>query len=348
MHRTKAQSIKAAIANSLVEELQLYFVDKLEEIANEFHSKEKQFEAIEWFRDQGLHGGGIRYVANNDKVFNRASVNVSQIHYDDDKDRKLASATALSTIIHPDNPFAPSVHMHISWTEMKNDKGYWRMMADLNPAIENKSATTLFNDCLKQSTDKLYALAAAQGERYFFIPTLGRHRGVSHFYLEEYNSGDEQADIALAKKLTKSVIDCYIDIIRLAIQNNSCPQASDYKKQRAYHTLYLFQVLTLDRGTTSGLLVHKQNDLGIMGSLPAKIDKKLLVSWKDKLAAPQDKLLIAIIEAIPDGEACIIEESTKLSLANAVRQHYQSNPNALAAQAQGNSIPPTVDNHQST
>jgi coproporphyrinogen III oxidase len=34
-------------------------------------------------------------------VFDRASVNVSQVHYADEPTRKLASATALSTIIHP-------------------------------------------------------------------------------------------------------------------------------------------------------------------------------------------------------------------------------------------------------
>ena len=33
------------------------------------------------------------------------------------------------------NPYAPSIHMHISWTELKSGKGTWRIMADLNPSI---------------------------------------------------------------------------------------------------------------------------------------------------------------------------------------------------------------------
>ena len=45
------------------------------------------------------------------------------------------SATALSVILHPQNPHAPSMHFHISWTEMKSGEGSWRMIADLNPAI---------------------------------------------------------------------------------------------------------------------------------------------------------------------------------------------------------------------
>lgn len=345
MKRIKAQSIKAETASHLVEELQHYFVKQLNEMDATQQNKQS-FTAVEWFRDEGRHGGGVRYVANNPQQFNRASVNVSQVQYDDDLSKNLASATALSTIIHPQNPYAPSVHMHISWTEMKDGRGYWRMMADLNPAIENQQATTLFSEALKIVAEKQYPLAKGQGDRYFFIPALDRHRGVSHFYLEEYNSGDEQADIKLAKTLGLSVIDCYVGLFKQAIANNPSPTADDYDRQKTYHTLYLFQVLTLDRGTTSGLLVHDQNDLGIMGSLPAQIDKNLLARWQENLSAPQDQLLETIIKCLPDTTPCLIDDAVKLALANAVRQHYKKYPQALVMQAQGHSIPTTVDNHK--
>lgn len=340
MYRTKAQSIKAMAANTLVEDLQHYFLSKLNPL-----SGVQPFEPIEWFRDQGQHGGGVRYVASNEQIFNRASVNVSQVHYDDDDSKRLASATALSTIIHPENPYAPSVHMHISWTEMKNAKGYWRMMVDLNPAIEDDSAKSLFTRCLKELAPEQYELASAQGDRYFYIPALERRRGVSHFYLEEYSSGDAQADFNLAKTLGQGVIDTYVDILSQAQQQQPNPVADDYKKQLAYHTLYLFQVLTLDRGTTSGLLVHDQNDVGIMGSLPVQIDKALLASWKEKLAKPQDELLAEILKVLPDDSRCFIDNNIKLALADVVRQHYRAYPKALSMQAQGNVIPATVDNH---
>ncbi|MFW5443291.1 MAG: coproporphyrinogen III oxidase [Methylococcaceae bacterium] len=345
MYRTKAQSIYALAANSLVEDLQHYFVSQLNVLAGVQQDK-SLFDAVEWFRDQGRHGGGVRYVANNGYVFNRASVNVSHINYDENSSKSLASATALSTIIHPLNPHVPSVHMHISWTEMKDGTGYWRMMADLNPSVENEEVALLFSNELKKVTPELYTIAATQGDRYFFIPALERHRGVSHFYLEEYNGDSVQADFNLAKKLGMTVINIYMAIFRQAILDYPNPADEDYNKQLEYHTLYLFQVLTLDRGTTSGLLVHDQNDVGIMGSLPAKIDKKLLSSWKEKLVAPQDQLLEAILTVLPDEQNCFIDETVKLALANVVRHHYRSNPKALAMQAQGNIIPPTVDNHK--
>ena len=85
-----------------------------------------------------------------------------------------------------------------------------------------------------------------------------------------------------AELFGKGVIDSYLEILQSALA--TYPDADDAARaeQLAYHTLYLFQVLTLDRGTTSGLLVHDQNDLGIMGSLPARVDRDLLASWRSK------------------------------------------------------------------
>ncbi len=345
MKRIPAESVTAKEANVFVEQLQHYFVERLNALSREF-GKAKDFEAVEWFRDEGRHGGGLRYMTTDDTLFNRASVNVSQVHYDGDNEKKLGSATALSTIIHPFNPLVPSIHMHISWTEMKSGKGYWRIMADLNPAIENPEATESFSACLKSAAPEYYEEASAQGDRYFNIPALGRHRGVSHFYLESFTSGDAQADKALAKRFGEKMVDCYIAIVKEALKNSPAPTAEDFERQLAYHTLYLFQVLTLDRGTTSGLLVHDQNDVGIMGSIPRYVDKALLASWKALLPSPQDRLVQGLADALEGEGKVLVDDETKQRLAKVVRQHYKTHPEAIALQASGEVIPPTVDNHK--
>ena len=118
------------------------------------------------------------------------------------------------------------------------------------------------------------------------------------------------------------------------------------KEQLAYHTLYLFQVLTLDRGTTSGLLVHDQNDVGIMGSIPSHVNRDILESWVAKMPPPQDILVQALLKALPNEMPTPVEEKTKKALAKAVRKHYKKYPEALSMQASGEIIPPTVDNHK--
>lgn len=169
MERIRAKSPRATQAYSLVCDLQQRFVEKLNLISKKYGS-DKPYAPTEWFRDEGRHGGGVRFMATDESIFNRASVNTSQVQYDDDDSKQLASASAISTIIHPKNPLAPSVHIHISWTELKSGSGYWRVMADLNPAVENSADKKQFANQLKQAAPQQYVEAAAQGDRYFSFP----------------------------------------------------------------------------------------------------------------------------------------------------------------------------------
>jgi len=345
MTRIAAQSPQASQAYDLVNNLQQRFVAGLEKLAESLGSQQS-FTAVEWLRDEGLHGGGVRYGTADGDLFGRGSVNVSQVHYDDNPDKKLSSANALSTIIHPRHPHAPSVHIHISWTEMRSGHGYWRMMADLNPSIENPAATATFLEAMQVAAPEQYQEAIAQGERYFFIPVLNRHRGVAHFYLEQYRTHDTTADFALAKVVGEAAIDVYLSILTQALVSPPTVSEADQKAQLAYHTLYFFQVLTLDRGTTTGLLVHHQNDVGILGSLPAYVDRDLLRSWVDKMPEPQGALLESLIAALPLSSPSLVDDAVKLKLADIIRQHYRTHPGAIALQASADVIPSTVNNHQ--
>ncbi|HEY0193032.1 MAG TPA: coproporphyrinogen III oxidase [Kofleriaceae bacterium] len=338
---TRASSAEAAAALALVEALQRRMVEAMQAIGGE------AFAATSWARDGGRHGGGTRLGTGGTAVFDRASVNVSQVHYDDEPGKQLASATALSTIIHPAHPRAPSLHLHVSWTAMRHAASYWRVMADLNPAIPDPAATAAFVDRLQAAAPAEYAEAAAQGDRYFWIPALARHRGVAHFYLEGYHTDSFDADAALARAIGEAAIDTYAGLVRGALATHGAPTAADRARQLAYHTTYLFQVLTLDRGTTSGLLVHDQNDVGILGSLPSHVDRALLASWADRVPAAQTALVHALVEAIPPAPgASPIEPATKQALAAVVRRFYREHPEALALQASGDVIPPTVANHR--
>ena len=306
---------------------------------------------VDWLRDDGRHGGGTRLCVADSATFNRASVNFSHVHYEDLPDKRLRSATALSTIIHPAHPRAPSMHMHISWTELRaersgGDGGYWRIMADLNPAIEQPPATAAFEQALASAAPAHFDAAKAQGERYFFIPALGRHRGVAHFYLEGYRTERPDDDERLAQRVGQCTVAVYLDILRGALTHAGPASDDERSQQLAYHSLYFLQVLTLDRGTTSGLLVHDQNDLGIMGSIPARVDRQLLHSWIPKLPPPQDTLLQALVDTLEDAHPSPVTDEVRLALAQVVRAHYLRHPEALSLQAAGDTVPPTVQNHR--
>lgn len=342
--RTLAKSPSASAALDLVHGLQRRFVDKLQ-AASASLGHPDPFEEHTWQRDEGTHGGGNRLSIGDTAVFNRGSVNVSQVHYDDLPDKALGSATALSTIIHPKNPHAPSIHMHVSWTEMRDGHGYWRVMADLNPSLVESAPKDTYRAAIQTAAGTTWEHGAAQGDRYFTIPALSRTRGVVHFYLERYKTDDDAADTALARRVIEASIDAYCALLPGCVQAHPEPSDDDRRRQLEYHTVYLLQVLTLDRGTTSGLLVHDQNDVGIMGSLPSHVDRSLLASWRNKHTPPQDALVDRLVDALPDASPTPVTTEVKQALAQTVREHYRAHPEALDMQAAGDVVPPTVANH---
>ena len=341
---TPARSPRATTAHALVQSLQRRFMEGLEAVSAAAGAPDR-FTAVTWLRDEGRHGGGTRFEIGDTSVFDRGSINVSQVHYDDEPGKRLASASALSTIIHPRHPHAPSVHMHFSFTELRDGSGYWRLMADLNPSIPQAADTERFVASLRAAAPEQYDHAAAQGDRYFFIPALGRHRGVTHFYLEGHHT-DFDTDAALTRMVGETTIDTYCGILSDALRERTAVAPEDRAAQVAYHTLYLFQVLTLDRGTTSGLLVHDQNDAGILGSLPSHVDRALLASWGPRMTPPQGELLRAIVAVLSDESPSPVTLAAKLALAEALRRHYRAHPEALELQASAEIVPPTVANHR--
>ncbi|TEW55332.1 coproporphyrinogen III oxidase [Psychromonas sp. RZ22] len=314
--RVFATSEKAEFALQQLTQVQHHFVTALAQLSTGTH-----FKSVSWLRDNGKHGGGERFQASDNMVFNRASVNVSQIHFEDDPDKNFLSATALSTIIHPQHPLAPSIHIHVSWTELKNGQQYWRLMADLNPAIEDKADTLLFNTMLQQATGEYFESGIQQGNQYFYIPALEKYRGISHFYLEGF-TGDENTPKHFAIDFAQQAINCYISILNDKFSRLAPPSDEELQQQLDYHTLYFYQVLTLDKGTTAGLLIHNQNDVGTLGSLPAYINRALLASWITSSLPAQQPLVKVLVELLPEQKSVHITPEIKTNIANAIRQHY--------------------------
>ena len=337
-------SKRAAQARKLLDDLQSLWVHSIEFVRLN-HGQGSKLKRVHWLRNHGKNGGGNRYVDVQNDLFNRLALNISSVHYDDKPEKKLGSATALSCIVHPENPLAPSIHSHISWTELKNGGGSWRLMADLNPAIQNDRQTQEFSDSIKNVSGRHFEHGCAQGDQYFVIPALERHRGQFHFYLESHNSESPEDDLAFAASFGTQVISSYMALLHNIHKENPSYDNQQVERQINYHTLYVYQVVLLDRGTTSGLLVHNQNDLGILGSLPQVIDKHLLQSWLDKTQAPQDILLLNVLNLLPETKLVELNKDLRKELAETIRRFYKEHPQALKLQARGFVLPAALSRH---
>ncbi|MCE4936137.1 coproporphyrinogen III oxidase [Aliivibrio fischeri] len=319
--RINAKNPDAKSALQLLTDIQSYFKSELLKTSS-LTSQSTEFKAIEWLRDNGSHGGGERFEAIDGGIFNRASINVSQIQYEDDASKHYNSATALSTIIHPNHPLAPSIHMHFSLTELKDGTSYWRIMADLNPSHFDKEDKEYFDQTLKVAAKSYYLEGTKAGNQYFDIPALKKRRGVSHFYLEGFNPKGENGEL-FTKQFATKVIDTYVHILRSHLLQKSEITKELKQTQLNYHTLYFYQVLTLDKGTTAGLLVHDQNDVGTLGSLPSHINRSLLEEWQALTPQPTDRLVSDLLAALPCENTCSVTKEVKANLAQAIRAFYK-------------------------
>ena len=333
---TALHSAASVAAQELVEWLQQAFVQRLERI----DPTAVPFRAVEWVRCGGVHGGGKRYQTSHGAVFNRASVNVSAVHFESREKYPIDSATAFSVILHPSNPHAPSMHFHASVVEPRRGGAYWRMIADLNPSIPDAEGTAAFETAVKGADGLSAALHAASvdfGSKYFYIAPLARHRGAAHFFAASVT--EEEMDALSARRLARSlatrVIDVYARLVERAASEHPPAALRDDERaaQLAYHTVYFFQVLMLDRGTTYGVLAHSDNDVGTLGSLPSVVDCALLASWRCDLAEPQGELLDVALAALAPTRGAVTDKVRK-ALALALRAHYKAHPAAKAMQAE--------------
>lgn len=320
--RTYAQYPQAQEALRLLSEVQSYFKTELVK-ASHLTSQPTDFIPVEWLRDEGTHGGGKRFEVIERGIFNRASINVSQIHYEDLPEKHYDNATALSTIIHPASPLAPSIHMHVSWTALKDGTSYWRIMADLNPSHFNKDDKEYFDQTLKVAAKNYYSQGTTLGNQYFDIPALKKRRGVSHFYLEGFNPVEGNGSEFAHQFITK-IIDTYVHILTSHLINPTEPSCTQVQQQLDYHTLYFYQVLTLDKGTTAGLLIHDQNDVGTLGSLPSHINRNLLQEWLALSPQPIDTLVSDLLSVLPEETVCPISSDTKALLAQTIRAFHMA------------------------
>lgn len=306
-----------------------------------------------WLRDQGVHGGGWRFEGTDQGILNRGSLNISTVHYDDLPEKRLSSATALSCIVHPDHPQAPSLHTHISWTELRDGSGGWRLMADLNPSIPVEEDRHHFVSRLDEAllsggelSEREVEYMRAQGDQYFQIPSLHRTRGVAHYYLEQWRGSSWTNELATVQLFGVKVIDTYLGLVDKALRRATSPSDEQRAQQLDYHSTYFLQVLTLDRGTSSGLMVHDQNDVGILGSLPQRVSPLRLRQWSADLPSIQRQLMSELLEVLPDEEIALLSSDIRAQLAQTTRRFLRIHPEAISLQARGDILPPTVAHHQ--
>ncbi|KAL6561827.1 hypothetical protein OROGR_002834 [Orobanche gracilis] len=244
-----------------------------------------------WSRPGG--GGGISRVLQDGAVWEKAGVNVSVVYGVMPPDAYRAAkpiengsvkpcsvpffAAGISSVLHPKNPFAPTLHFNYRYFETdapKDAPGAPRQWwfgggTDLTPAYIFEEDVKHFHLVQKGACDKFnmdfYPRFKKLCDDYFYIKHRGERRGVGGIFFDDLNAYDQEMLLSFATECANSVIPAYVPIIE---RRKDMPFTDRHKSwQQMRRGRYVEFNLVYDRGTTFGLKTGGRIE-SILVSLP--------------------------------------------------------------------------------
>lgn len=242
-------------------------------------------------------GGGNTMVLSNGKVFERAGVNFSKVFGDTlppsilekfpEAKNSPFMATGVSLVIHPLNPYVPTIHMNYRY--FKAGSLWWfGGGTDLTPYYPFEEDVRQFHQSLKTICDRhdpdFYPRFKQWCDEYFFIQHRNEPRGVGGIFFD-YLEGDFGS-------IRQFVFDCaknFLPIYKQIVERRKELTYSDRERQFQLYrrSRYVEFNLVYDRGTKFGLQTGGRIE-SILMSMPP------LVRWEydhhPEPGSPEEKL----------------------------------------------------------
>ncbi len=283
-------------ARELVMKLQDDICKGLEDIDGKGIFKEES-----WDRPEG--GGGRSRVMSQGRIFEQGGVNFSEVHGKELPPSILNQrpeakghewfATGTSMVLHPNNPYIPTVHLNYRYFEA-GPVWWFGGGADLTPFYPFLEDAKHFHKVHKQACDsinpQLHKVFKPWCDEYFYLKHRNETRGIGGiFYDYQDGSGElykgqdikgKAAEVskqigsqklswdelfALAKACGESFIPAYIPLVEKRQATSFSKRERDFQLYRRGR--YVEFNLVWDRGTIFGLQTNGRTE-SILMSLP--------------------------------------------------------------------------------
>ena len=247
-----------------------------------------------WTYDKG-DGGGITRIFQGD-VIEKGGVNYSGLS--GVLSEKIAGklqkggslnffATGVSLVIHPLNPFVPTIHMNIRYIE-RGGKHWFGGGIDLTPFYPDENDIIYFHRCLKSVCDAYntswYSEFKQQCDDYFFIKHRNESRGIGGIFFD-YLSDDFDKTFHFTLDVGKSFCDVYLPILN---KHKNDPWDENNRQFQLYRRgRYVEFNLVYDRGTLFGLETQGRIE-SILMSLPPLT--AWTYNWSPDQGSPESRL----------------------------------------------------------
>ena len=265
------------------------------------------FNNDEWFRAEGKGGGGRSKVIENGNVFEKGGVNTSVVYGKvTDRMRKHMTfngvkwfACGISIVLHPVNPFVPTVHCNYRMFELydENDEMSDRWFGggtDLTPYYLFEDDAVHFHTTYKNVCDEFdlsfYPAFKKDCDDYFVnTHRNNERRGIGGiFYDHQRPSENHDPDFWMnfSKACANTFAPSYVPIVE---RRKNSPFTSDHKHwQEIRRGRYVEFNLIHDRGTIFGLKTNGRTE-SILMSLPPRV--RFEYNYQPQPGSEEDKLL---------------------------------------------------------
>jgi coproporphyrinogen III oxidase len=255
-----------------------------------------KFREDAWERPGG--GGGRSRVIENGGVFEKAGINFSEVHGEFSPefartmpgDGLAFTATGVSWVLHPRNPFVPTVHGNFRFLT-HGSAGWFGGGSDLTPYYPVREDVVHFHRTWKTACDTFapevdYAKMKAECDSYFYLPHRHEHRGVGGIFFDHFTAGgDMEKAFAFVREAADSFPAAYVPIVQRRKDTPYTPEQRAFQEYRRGR--YVEFNLIYDRGTIFGLKTNGRTE-SILMSLPPVV--RYVYDWKAEPGSPEAEL----------------------------------------------------------
>ncbi len=290
-----------------IQQLQDTITSKLEEVDGKAKFKEDV-----WKRPEG--GGGRTRVIENGAVFEKGGVNISAVHgklpesmqkYFKVNDCDFF-ACGLSLVLHPINPFVPTVHANWRYFEMYDAEGkiissWFGGGQDLTPYYLFDEDANHFHQTCKNACDQhhpdFYPEYKKRCDEYFWNTHRNEARGIGGLffdYLKETENFSMQDRYEFVTEIGNSFLKGYVPIVEKRKNSSFNKAQKDWQEIRRGR--YVEFNLIHDKGTLFGLKTNGRIE-SILMSLPPKVQWHYNNSPKE---GSEEEKLVSILKKPKD------------------------------------------------
>ena len=180
-------------------------------------------------------------------------------------------ATAISMIMHPQNPFVPTFHANLRYFVVGDSHWYFGGGFDLTPFYPFMEDVihwhTTAHDACKPFGDEIYPKLKAWCDEYFFLPHRQETRGVGGVFFDDWSEGGFDQSLAFVKSIGDAILPAYQPILERRL---STPYTDEQKEFQLYRRgRYAEFNLAIDRGTKYGIQSGRRIE-SVLASMPPR------------------------------------------------------------------------------